>query len=685
MGPAIALVTGLPLLGEAVAAPGQGAIAWFTPVVDVASLVCLLVAAALAILDAILRAERRALPVAGVAIALAVVRLGQAALFPGTMPGLPQVVSPGDAAQLHLIDLATSLLLFSVLFQTGGPLRARQWAVTRAILFGLVLGLCGLLLGLLIERQVHISDLKESALGAEIFPLAIGVIPALVGLLGYALGRRGDAPVAEGVMAALTYSGINSVLVVYLASHDLSYGYASHVLSLLPGVALLVSQVSLYASSVRAEQRAAERLRRSLDVAAALALDVDLRPVIEHLLTGAMQAVGADRASLLKLEAGGFVIEAGVDQAGAQVPVGRRFSLGDVLADGVPIVARAVVERMPSISGPYQVMTLDDELRASLAELRHTLTVPLTHAGEVDGVLLVSRRQDRPFDQSDVESLQEFTSIATLMVRNARLLEAAEAASRAKTSFLNMAAHELRTPLTVIMGYLDMLAQGSLGPLAPSQLAPLETMRIKGQELSDQVERLLIASRLDVNQMPGPRAQRPIVDLVEVTRAAVERAQGRASLIEGRIDLEVQDQSIPCESDPGDLGVILDNLINNALTYSSGPAWVRVEVAAGENAMVSVIDRGKGIPSDERERIFEQFYRIEDPAFGYPPGTGLGLYISRQLAMMQGGSLELADSIPGVGSRFILRLRRAQGKTNGESRASRSLRRHVTALARTPR
>ena len=110
-------------------------------------------------------------------------------------------------------------------------------------------------------------------------------------------------------------------------------------------------------------------------------------------------------------------------------------------------------------------------------------------------------------------------------------------------------------------------------------------------------------------------------------------------------------------ADPDHVGRILDNLINNAFNYSPAPPRVSVtiETDAG-SALIRVEDHGRGIGSEHRDRIFQQFYRVDDAVEGYPPGTGLGLFISRALAERYGGGLDLEWSEPGIGSRFVLRL-----------------------------
>jgi signal transduction histidine kinase len=111
------------------------------------------------------------------------------------------------------------------------------------------------------------------------------------------------------------------------------------------------------------------------------------------------------------------------------------------------------------------------------------------------------------------------------------------------------------------------------------------------------------------------------------------------------------------EADAEELGRILDNLINNALTYNLRSPQLSIVVSSErDRAFVRVADNGAGIPEDEHERVFERFHRTNEPAFRNVPGTGLGLYISRQLAEGHGGSLVIESSSPGDGTVFALAL-----------------------------
>jgi signal transduction histidine kinase len=231
---------------------------------------------------------------------------------------------------------------------------------------------------------------------------------------------------------------------------------------------------------------------------------------------------------------------------------------------------------------------------------------------------------------------------------------AANAASEAKGAFLNVAAHELRTPITVLNGYLSMLADGSLGQAPEQWEKPLGVLMAKTFELDKIVEDLLDASRIDANRMV---LEREVVDLRGIVDDAVERARPRAALIEATLSESLGSDLVLVDADERRIGRVLDNLINNGMSYSHRPAHVTVEVSAqGGKGVVKVKDVGIGIPADHAEAVFERFYRRAGRGPDEVPGVGLGLYISRQVAQQHGGDLVVASSAPGEGSIFALTL-----------------------------
>jgi len=234
-----------------------------------------------------------------------------------------------------------------------------------------------------------------------------------------------------------------------------------------------------------------------------------------------------------------------------------------------------------------------------------------------------------------------------------RLYVAADAASQTKSTFINMAAHELRTPLTVLTGYLSLLSGGSVGSPPESWEAPLGILMAKTRELERIVDDLLNASQLELIHQDQ---ERELLDLRRLVTGAVERAQARIDLLGADVTVNLPNDPVPVEADAGQLGRILDDLINNALTYTVR----RPEVVIGlktrfRRAIVRVADNGIGIPEGERERVFDRLYRVADSQV-VVPGIGLGLYISRHIAEGFGGSLVVETSKPGLGTVFAFAL-----------------------------
>ncbi|TME01579.1 MAG: hypothetical protein E6I71_15415 [Chloroflexi bacterium] len=234
-----------------------------------------------------------------------------------------------------------------------------------------------------------------------------------------------------------------------------------------------------------------------------------------------------------------------------------------------------------------------------------------------------------------------------------RLYTAARMSNEAKSEFLRTAAHELRSPLSVLGGYLSLLSGGDLGNPPPKWVGPLEILTAKTWELNRIMDDLLEVSRLDGAVIPG----REKLDLRRVVEAAVERARPRAGLAGGQISMKIPDERVEVVADASQLGHLIDNLLNNALIYATRPArilvWLSLE---GPCAKIRVDDNGIGIPEGMREAVFEPFRRGQQPGFENVPGTGLGLYISRELAIAHGGTLALQKSVVDEGSTFTLTL-----------------------------
>jgi len=163
------------------------------------------------------------------------------------------------------------------------------------------------------------------------------------------------------------------------------------------------------------------------------------------------------------------------------------------------------------------------------------------------------------------------------------------------------------------------------------------------------VEQLLALARQD----PDVPVEAREVDLVTMARSAVDGHAASAQAHGLSLGLDLPPQPVPVRADPPSLRTLLDNLIDNAIRYTP-VGRVDVRVARDDTmALLEVQDTGPGIPSAERARVFDRFYRGEGAAQG---GSGLGLAIVKRIADKHGGSVELLDALPGPGLRVRVSL-----------------------------
>jgi signal transduction histidine kinase len=235
-----------------------------------------------------------------------------------------------------------------------------------------------------------------------------------------------------------------------------------------------------------------------------------------------------------------------------------------------------------------------------------------------------------------------------------RIYQSARLAIAAKTDAINLAAHELGAPLALLTSYLALLSDGKLGPAPLKWNDVLNVMADKAWQVTGIINDLLEAARIEAKV---DESRRTSVDLRDIVLRAVERARPRAELRAGQIEATLGPDPVWVEADARQLSRVLDNLINNSLTYGVRPPRLKVSALTDtEWAVVHVIDNGVGLSQSQRARVFHPFHRGSDPAFSDVPRSGLGLYVSRQLAEANGGSLTLERSEPGIGTAFALTL-----------------------------
>ena len=234
--------------------------------------------------------------------------------------------------------------------------------------------------------------------------------------------------------------------------------------------------------------------------------------------------------------------------------------------------------------------------------------------------------------------------VANCFLAEAR--DAAEAASRAKSTFLANMSHELRTPLNAVLGFAQLLNRDE--NLADRQRQHLKAIEHSGQHLLELINDILELSRIEAGRLT---LRSTAFDLRNLPVTLVEMLQVRAGA--KGLDLQLDCPcDLPCqvEGDSYHLRQVLLNLLSNAIKYTD-QGWVRLSLRWEDGmACFEVADSGHGISPEDQEKLFDAFFQA-DAAKTRPDSTGLGLTISRDYVRLMGGDISV-DSWLGEGSRF---------------------------------
>jgi len=314
------------------------------------------------------------------------------------------------------------------------------------------------------------------------------------------------------------------------------------------------------------------------------------------------------------------------------------------------------------------------------------LGVPMIARDRVVGVIAVESYKKNAFTADDLILLTAIANQAAVAIENAHLYRDLEgltyaleqrvqertnelretnlrllAADRSKNQFLANMSHELRTPLNSIIGFSSVLIDATRGLLMPRLHRFLENIHTAGNHLLELINDILDLSKIEAGKM---ELRADTFDLRE-TIAAVDRVmKGFAAEAKVQIVSSI-DPSLPkVRLDEGRLKQILFNLLSNAVKFSPQGGIVAITCRlvgkeysplGFETVRIDVTDQGIGIPADELQRIFHEFYQTEQGRRARTGGTGLGLSLTRNFVELHHGRIEV-KSKPGEGSTFTLYL-----------------------------
>jgi signal transduction histidine kinase len=397
-----------------------------------------------------------------------------------------------------------------------------------------------------------------------------------------------------------------------------------------------------------------QQLERILEISRELTSTVSLEPLLHKIVQVAAELTSSEETSILLLNTrtGELRFRAAsgdTDGRLRDIPVPVEDSIaGAVLLSGEPSIIS------DTLSEPRHYKVVGQRIGL---ETHSLLAVPLQIKERRIGVLeAINKQGGGQFGREDVETLTTLAAQAAVAIENARLVgdlrrayEQLGELDRLKSDFIAIASHELRTPLGLILLYAAMI-RDQMGAAEGQQL---DAVLRAAMRLRHIIETMLNLRYLETGEMEMVLEH---FDLCKEVQGACEDYGAIAESGGLTLSTDLPGEGVTILADREKVRVVLDNLISNAVKFT--PSGGRVQVALssqGDWVEIAVNDTGVGIPSEELDRVFDRFYQVEDHMTRRHGGMGLGLSIVKGLVKLHGGRV-LAESVPGRGSRFVVRL-----------------------------
>lgn len=329
-----------------------------------------------------------------------------------------------------------------------------------------------------------------------------------------------------------------------------------------------------------------------------------------------------------------------------------------------------------------QQVTIVDEVNTEEAEVlkkfnTHALVRLTTQDGLAGYLLLGNKLSGTIYTQQDVNLLELLSQELAVAIQNAKSYQEIQAFSetmekevldataklretnqrlqkldQAKDEFISMASHQLRTPLTTIKGYLSMLLEGDAGEVPDKQKEFIDLAFVSSQRMAHLISDMLNVSRVNTGKLTIDRED---INLVEVVESEIEQLKRQAGMREVDLNFHKPKHPLPLVClDEGKMRQVIMNFTDNAIYYApQGKVDVYVE-QKGDTIEFRVTDNGIGVTEDAKKQLFSKFFRAENARFIRPDGTGLGLYMAKQVIEAQDGEI-IFDSKEGEGSTFGFR------------------------------
>lgn len=405
------------------------------------------------------------------------------------------------------------------------------------------------------------------------------------------------------------------------------------------------------------------------ELARALRQDLDSAQLVNRAAESVGRATAVDRCDVLLVDADRYSAVQGTwssSQEAATLPRPHSFvelpeALTPLLLETAQQLASLRIDDVEA--DPRLAPAGASEILEALG-VRALAAVPIAFGDEVVGWLLLQSVAPRAWQSREIsicEGLSHDLVSSLIQVQafeqQRQSMLRLEELDRVKDAFISTVSHELRTPLTSIVGYVEMLAEGGLGPVDEGVAAGLRIIERNATRLQVLVDDLLTLSAYDAEQM---HLELSPVSLPEVVDDCLDALTPVAEDRHLRVGVEVAEALPPVLVDRTQVERVVLNLLSNAVKFSHEGGAVRISLrAAGPHVTLEIADEGIGIPADEQDRLFSRFYRSRLSIADEIQGTGLGLALVKSVVERHQGAVEVVSE-EGVGTAVTVRLPRAR-------------------------
>lgn len=378
-------------------------------------------------------------------------------------------------------------------------------------------------------------------------------------------------------------------------------------------------------------------------------------------------------SNTLQIEKSAFIL---LSESGSKV-----FQIG---YDDLPNISKSSIKKISqkTNSDPLSYEDVSDPtLKQIFNEAGASVILPLEYSKTLHGVLMLGQKKSGDiFSNQDLQVLDIFAPQISVAIQNSLAYEKIRQFNRTleqevkdatsklrianknlrhldkiKDEFVFVATHELKNPVTAMKGYLSMINEGSFGKVPKNLSDPIEQLSQSNQQLVNLVNDLLQIARAEAHTLRVSVEPTNICSIIQTTIATIKPLAEQKNLA---INYACGVNELMVSADPERLKEIFNNLLSNAIKYSE-KGTINISLVEDKEVIIAhVKDEGYGIPQKDQARIFSRFFRVEEEAAKGIPGSGLGLFIVRQLVEKMNGKIWFTSKF-GQGTTFSFSLPKA--------------------------